>query len=129
MLLPLRHPRFWLVLGWIFVALATLASIVPPQNLPTPPSLNDKVEHIVGYALLALWFAGIYPRSRYLLIAGSLLAMGLAIEWVQGAMHVGRSADWRDVIANITGIAVGLSLAWVELGGWAQRVEAWANRS
>jgi VanZ family protein len=129
MLLPLRHPRFWLVLGWGFVALATLASLVPIQKLPTPPGLNDKLEHVVGYALLALWFAGIYPRSRYPWIAGSLLVMGLAIEWLQGAMHWGRSADFRDLIANITGIAVGLSLAWVALGGWAQRIEAWTRRS
>jgi VanZ family protein len=129
MLLPLRHPRFWLALGWVFVALATLASIVPIQKLPTPPGLNDKVEHVAGYALLALWFAGIYPRSRYPWIAGSLFVMGLAIEWLQGAMHWGRSADLHDVIANVTGIAVGLSLAWVALGGWAQRVEAWTRRS
>jgi VanZ family protein len=119
----------WLVLGWAFVALATLASIVPPQQLLTPRSVNDKVEHVVGYALLALWFAGIYPRSRYPMIAGWLFVMGLAIEWAQGAMHFGRSADFRDVIANITGIAIGLSLAWVALGGWAQRVEAWTRRT
>jgi VanZ family protein len=128
MLLPLRHPRFWLVLGWVFVAFSTLASIVPVRKLPIPPGLNDKIEHMVGYALLALWFAGIYPRSRYAVIAGLLFLMGLVIEWLQGVMNVGRSADFRDVIANVTGIAIGLSLAWVALGGWAQRVEAWTKR-
>jgi VanZ family protein len=129
MLLPLRHPRFWLILGWGFVVLATLASLAPIQKLPMPPNLNDKIEHVVGYALLALWFAGIYPRSRYPWIAGSLFVMGIAIEWLQGAMHWGRSADFHDVIANVTGIAIGLSLAWAALGGWAQRVEAWTRRS
>src|SRR5262245_45473662 len=115
MLLPLRHPRLWLVLGWVFVVLATVSGIVPSQALPQGG--NDKVEHMVGYALLTLWFTGIYPRSRYAMIAGLLFLMGLAIEWAQGAMHVGRSADFRDVIANVTGILIGLSLAWVALGG------------
>jgi VanZ family protein len=129
MLLPLRHPRLWLIIGWGFVALSTLANLVPAEKLPTPHGLNDKVEHMVGYALLSLWFAGIYPRSRYPMIAGGLFLMGVFIEWLQGAMHFGRTADFRDVIANVTGIAIGLSLAWFALGGWAQRVEAWTKRS
>jgi VanZ family protein len=129
MLLPLRHPRFWLVLGWCFVVLATIASIVPPSRLPTPPGLNDKVEHIAGYALLTLWFTGIYPRSRYVVIALCLFAMGVAIEWLQGSMHVGRQADVHDVIANCVGIGAGLLLASAWLGGWAQRVEGWTRRT
>ena len=129
MLLPLRHPRLWLIVGWGSVALSTLANLVPVDKLPTPRGINDKVEHMVGYALLSLWFAGIYPRSRYPMIAGGLFLMGVIIEWLQGAMHFGRTRDFHDVIANVTGIAIGLSLAWVALGGWAQRVEAWTNRS
>ena len=129
MLLPLRHPRTWLILGWVFVVLAVIASIVPIQRLPQPPGLNDKVEHMAGYALLALWFVGIYPRSRYVVIAIGLFAMGLLIEWAQSAMQLGRHGDVRDVFANCVGIGVGLTLGFMWLGGWAQRVEAWTKRS
>jgi VanZ family protein len=129
MLLPLRHPRFWLVLGWFFVVAATVSSLVPVQKLPLPSGINDKFEHVTGYALLTLWFTGIYPRSRYFVIAFSLLAMGVLIELAQGAMHVGREADVRDVVANCAGIGVGLMLASLWLGGWAQRVEGWARRT
>ena len=129
MLLPLRHPRFWLLLGWVFVLAATAASLVPVQKLPLPPGINDKLEHVTGYALLTLWFTGIYPRSRYLVIAISLFAMGVLIEFAQGSMHVGRQADVRDVVANCAGIGVGLMMASFWLGGWAQRVEGWARRS
>lgn len=129
MLLPLRHPRIWLVLGWVLTVLAIVASLVPIQQLPKPPGVNDKMEHFAAYALLALWFAGIYPRSRYAVIAVGLFVLGIAIEWAQGAMHLGRQADLRDVVANSVGIAAGLTLALLWLGGWAQRVESWTRRA
>jgi VanZ family protein len=128
MLLALRHPRLWLASGWILIVLAVIASIVPPHDLPTMGGVNDKFEHIFGYFVLSLWFAGIYPRSRYPMIGVALLVMGIVIEGVQGAMHFGREADLRDVYANTVGIVCGLTLALVWLGGWAQRVEAWTKR-
>jgi VanZ family protein len=129
MLLALRHPRLWLVTGWILIVLATIASIVPAHDLPQMGGLiSDKLEHIVGYLVLALWFAGIYPKARYPMIGVALLVMGIVIEGLQGAMKVGRQADLRDVYANSLGIVCGLLLALAWLGGWAQRVEAWTRR-
>jgi VanZ family protein len=128
MLLALSHPRLWLVSGWILVVLAVITSIVPPDNLPAMGGISDKVEHAVGYFVLALWFAGIYPKSRYPLIGVTLLAMGIAIEGLQRAMHLGRQADLQDVYANSAGIICGLLLAAIWLGGWAQRVEAWTKK-
>jgi VanZ family protein len=125
MLLPLRHSRGWLVVGWLLVVIATILSLMPGSSLPRVPLGADKVEHAVCYAGLTLWFTGIYPRSRYVTIAIALLAMGIAIEWAQGAMHLGRSRDVRDVIANSAGIGAGIVLALVWLGGWAQRLEEW----
>lgn len=119
----------WLLLGWIFIALAVIANLMPSYRLPQPPGVNDKVEHMAGYALLALWFAGIYPRSRYVVIALGLFIMGLCIEWAQNAMHWGRQGDLRDVVANCVGIAAGLTLSFLWLGGWAQRVEGWTKKS
>ena len=34
MLLPLRHPRLWLVIGWGLAAFAVLASLLPASELP-----------------------------------------------------------------------------------------------
>jgi VanZ family protein len=124
MLLSLRHPRLWLVSGWILVILAVIASLVPSHDLPKMGGLNDKLEHIIGYTVLALYFAGMYPKARYPMIGIALLVMGIVIEGLQGAMKVGREADLRDVYANTVGIACGLTLALAWLGGWAQRVEA-----
>ncbi|HET9446931.1 MAG TPA: VanZ family protein [Steroidobacteraceae bacterium] len=129
MLLALRHPRLWLVSGWIMVAVALIASIVPISELPKMGGISDKVEHVVAYLVLALWFAGIYPKSRYPMIGVALLVMGIVIEGLQGAMNLGRQADLRDVYANTIGIVAGLLLASIWLGGWAQRVEAWTKKS
>jgi VanZ family protein len=128
MLLALRHPRLWLVSGWILVVLAVIASIIPPSDLPLMGGVSDKLEHVVAYSALALWFAGIYPKSRYPMIGVALLVMGIVVEGLQGAMNLGRDADMRDVYANTIGIVSGLLLALIWLGGWAQRVEAWTRK-
>jgi VanZ family protein len=86
-------------------------------------AINDKVAHAVGYMALTLWFAGMYPRSRYPLIGIALFAMGVMVEFLQGWMSVGRNRDALDVLANTTGIAIGLGLALSVLNGWTQRVE------
>jgi VanZ family protein len=128
MLGTLRHPWLWQVLGWALAIGATIASLVPGQQLPTIPS-GDKVLHLLTYAVLAVWFAGLYPRTRYVWIAALLFLMGLSIEWAQGAMSLGRQRDYRDVIANSLGIGLGLAIAVFWLGDWAQRLEAWTRRS
>lgn len=125
MRLLLRHPRTWLVLGWLMILAVIALSLMPGQKLPAT-GVSDKFQHGAAYALLALWFAGIYPRSRYWLIAVGLLLLGVGIEFAQGAMSFGREADLRDVVANGGGIAAGLGLAWLWLGGWARRVEDWS---
>ena len=128
MLLALRHPRLWLVCGWLLIVGAFIANLMPQHDLPRLGGISDKLEHIVGYGVLALWFAGIYPRTRYPAIGVALLAMGILIEGLQGAMHLGRQADLRDVYANSIGILCGLALALIWLGGWAMRVEALARK-
>ena len=124
-MLPLKFPRTWLALGWLFVGLALLVCLAPPSEPALKPFfvLNDKVEHALGYVALSIWFAGLYPRSRYVWIAVGLFAMGVVVELFQGWMSFGRQRDVRDVVANSAGIALGLLLARVALGGWAQRIE------
>src|SRR4029078_11333192 len=124
MLPPLRHPRLWLVSGWILVIFAIVANLVPSHDLPKMGGISDKFEHVTGYLVLSLWFAGIYPKSRYSMIGFALIVMGIAIEALQGAMHLGREADLRDVYANTIGIICGLTLALAWLGGWALRIES-----
>jgi VanZ family protein len=127
-MLPLRFPRLWLGLGWAAVVFAIVVCLVPMSKLP-PANVSDKTEHFAAYLLLSLWFAGIYPRARYGIIAIGLCVLGVLIEFAQGAMHLGRHADAMDVVANSTGIVAGLALCWLGLGGWAQWVEALVSKA
>lgn len=125
-MLAVRHPRLWLVIGWILIAACLYVSLMPAVSLPQT-GVSDKIEHGVVYTLLSLWFAGLYPRSRYVFIGLGLFAMGVGIEFAQGAMHVGRQADYRDVIANTIGVIAGLLLALLWLGGWAEWIDGWTR--
>ncbi|HKQ84997.1 MAG TPA: VanZ family protein [Steroidobacteraceae bacterium] len=122
MTLPLRFRRTWVVIGWALVALAIYGSLTG-NAVVTHSSINDKVMHAGTYATLSLWFAGIYPRSRYLLIALGLFSLGISMELLQGVMREGRMKDVHDVMANTLGIGIGLAVATWWLGGWAQRLE------
>ena len=120
-MLELRLARLWALLGWLGVGAAVVVSLWP-GGVPLPAQVWDKIQHGAGYAVLTLWFTGLYPRSRYPAIALGCFLLGLAIEGLQGLTPT-RSTEMADVVANTTGIAVAMALAYLLLGGWAQRVE------
>ncbi|MEO8314882.1 MAG: VanZ family protein [Pseudomonadota bacterium] len=119
----LRFPRFWLLGGLTMVLIITFLSLMPGDKLPDA-HLSDKVEHILAYVALALWFGGIMTRSSYLLIVLALLAFGVLIELLQGGMGWGRQADLLDLGADAVGIAAGLLLALTPVGRWARWLES-----
>jgi len=125
-MLSVRHARLWRVLSCVVIVAAIIVCLLPARDIPDV-GVSDKWEHSVAYVLLTLWFAGLYPRSRYWVIALGLLLMGIAIEFAQADMHMGREGDVHDVIANTAGIAVGIVLALAGLGGWAQWIDGWTR--
>lgn len=125
-MLPVRHPRSWLVIGWLLVTTAFVVCLIPGRELPNV-GISDKWEHSILYAGLAIWFGGLYARSRYWVIALALFSMGVIIEVAQGTMHLGRTGDVRDVIANSIGIVIGVTLSLAGLGGWAQWIDGWTR--
>lgn len=127
MRLQLRHPWIWLAFGWLFVVLAVVVSLVPGQKLPDT-HVSDKWEHSLGYALLTLWFTGLYSKASYWKVAAGFLAMGISIEIAQGLMPYGRQMDIHDVGANALGIVAGLSIALLGFGRWMTTIENWTRR-
>ena len=125
-MLRVRYPRFWLVIGWLGIAAAIIVCLVPGNELPNT-GMSDKTEHFLCYASLMCYFSGLYPRSRYWVIAIGLLFMGIAIEFAQNAMHLGRVGDVGDAIANTIGVAIGLILSLAGVGRWTQWVESLAG--
>src|SRR5690606_26845548 len=79
---PLRHPAAWLTIGWSLVACAIIGSLMPGNAVSKLGlfKIGDKLLHAGMYAALAIWFTGIYPRSRYVAIAVGLFLLGVLAE-------------------------------------------------
>ena len=124
----LRYARAWYLVGAALTALVIIASLVPAHDLPHV-RVSDKLEHLIAYSGLALWFGGLLAPHRYLPLALGLLALGGGIEIAQGLMGMGREADWRDFYADALGAAFGLSLCMAGLRHWASWLEQWPKRN
>ena len=118
----LRLGPYWWT-GGVLLALAILAGSLAAPSEVSPVHVSDKVQHFAGYGALSFWFAGLLERNRYPVLALLLVVFGVAIEGLQLAMGLGRSADWRDVVANAAGIATAIALAYAGLGAWMLYVE------
>ncbi len=119
---PLRY-RSWWIAGGVVMALAIVTlSLLPAADLPSV-QLWDKFEHALAYFALAAWFGGVARPQRYLRVALALVVLGIAVEFAQGAMGVGRTSDLHDVYANVVGIALGLLVALLGVSGWMRGVE------
>ncbi len=118
----LRLAPLWWAGAWILLLAVVVLSLRPPAGLPTL-WFKDKVLHFGAYFGMAIWFAGILQKRRYPAIAVGLMLLGAAVEIAQGTMGLGRSADWRDMLANAAGLATGLGLAYAGLGSWMLHIE------
>ena len=105
----------------MLVAGVIIGSLIPGPAVPSL-GLSDKLLHASAYFVLMVWFAGFYRRRLYPTIAIALLAVGIGLDALQLLTET-RSFDWYDVAMNSAGIAAGLALSLLLLGGWCQRVE------
>jgi VanZ family protein len=128
--LPLRYPRLWLAFGWLLVLAVIVGSLLPaPIIREITPAISDKLMHFGAYFVLMVWFAGLYPRSKHVVLAVALVALGTVLDILQGTATRTRSFELLDIGADAVGIVVALVLsAWL-LEGWCQRVERLAARN
>jgi VanZ family protein len=112
----------WVSVAWLLVLATIIASLIP---VPPPPdiSFGDKLAHIAVYSMLAVWFAGIYRRSRYPVIALGLILLGGGLELLQSTTAY-RMGDWSDFLANGMGVLLGLVICRLGLGGWCAWIES-----
>lgn len=120
-MLPLRYPWFWLAVGWALAAGVSVGSLMP-GDLLVSVSTFDKLLHAGSYFVLMIWFAGAYEARRHVPIALVLVAAGTGLDLAQNFTET-RTFSIFDVFANSVGVAVGLVLAWLGLGGWCLRFE------
>ena len=106
----MRHPKLWAIAGWTMVAAIVWLSVTP-----SPPEIDvenaDKVEHLLAYGTLTLWFCQLYAARRaQLAFVIGFIAMGVALEFVQGALAY-RTFDTADMLANTIGVLAGWAVA------------------
>jgi|SRR4051812_1039740 VanZ family protein len=121
--------RFWWALGVIVVIAAIIVCLVPDRELPRSFEYNDKLSHITGHGLMAIYFSGLVARRSWWKIFAFLLLLGTAIEFAQYYMHAGREGDWHDVVANSLGAIVGLALGWIGLARWPDIIDRILGRA
>lgn len=111
---------------WFAANLAVLAAItylsLEPGGPGGPNDGRDKVEHLVTYASLMMWFSGFVRPRLYPVVAAALVALGGTMEVLQYLTHWGRSAEWLDFASNAIGVSAGWFGAAVLTGGWALRL-------
>ncbi len=118
----LRWRRFWLAAGCLLLMVLLGLALVPLPQMVTGELLTDKVWHALAFALLMLWFAGLYPRHRYLLVFLALTAYGVLMELLQ-AQVPNRYAEFADLLADLVGLATGWLLAFTPLSRWPHFAE------
>ena len=94
---------------WAAAAFAFVMAVVPhPPQIPGAP--NDKVQHIVAFATLALLGSWAYTATRRLKLLAWLSLFGAVIEIVQAIPMLHRDSDVLDWIADTAAVAIVLSL-------------------
>lgn len=128
-MLPLRYAARWQVASIMLLVLVLAVTLMPVVWFwPDRHGFNawflhvDKWLHGITFVILAIWFAGQYRRESYWRIGVGLIMFGVLIEVCQRLVTY-RSAEWFDVAADVAGIAVGLVVALVWLGGWSLWLE------
>ncbi len=119
--LPLAYPRLWLA-GGLLVAVMILVLTVIPMG-PAFSVGGDKAAHVAAFAVLMIWFCGIYRLRVTPWVAVWLLAFAIAIELVQSQLPY-RMAELGDVFADILGIGIGWALSALGLSGWTRWLES-----
>ncbi len=121
--LPLRHPSWWLGIGVLMLLTVAALLLLPLRGPDFGPAYTDKLVHTLVFCILMTWFSGILkPRYRLAIFAG-LLLFGTSMEWAQSLVHW-RSAEVLDLLFNVIGLLIGWALARAGLASWAQRLES-----
>ncbi|MFJ6025642.1 VanZ family protein [Brevundimonas sp. NPDC092305] len=101
------HTLMRLVAVAVLAVLLTLM-IGPFGGVEAATNIWDKAAHFVAFGLFLWSFGVLFRRLPRLWAAILVIALGAAVEIVQGM--VGRDASWGDLLADALGVAVALLL-------------------
>lgn len=99
---------------WSLIGFGILSSIIflSLYTIDMPESSFshiDKVQHLLSYGVLMLWFAQLFKGNPRLFLAVAFIGMGVIIEFIQP--FTGRQFSYLDMLANSGGVLLGLLIA------------------
>lgn len=98
-------PAWALATTALLAALLCIATLTPGGlDLNVGQPSNDKIQHLIGFGVLALPLGYAWPRHTWTVIAGVTL-FGAMIELIQP--FVGRDGGVADVAADALGATIG----------------------
>jgi len=105
--LPMVMKAIWII-SVVFVA---YLSLVPKIEFPIDVEGIDKVYHSLAYLwLAAIPFLGFQRLTLALASASLMIPFGIALEYGQRFLAMGRFFSFGDMIANLIGVIVGVAL-------------------
>ena len=116
----------WLTIGYALVVLVVYLSLTSnPVDMGLSFPYEDKVYHAFAYFILMAWFAQIYhDKFQRNMIALIFVFMGVLLEYIQ-SFDPNRTAEFGDMIANATGVAIGFYLALTNVKNTLLKIESW----
>ena len=116
---PLRFTRLWFSLAYAMLAIVAIASLMPAPDIGT----SDKLLHFLTYGVMSAVFVTLVSRQRSLfLVVPGLILFGVVLEFLQG-MTGYRSMEALDMLANGTGVMIGLMVRFSPIPVWFRRLE------
>ena len=110
----LRLRNVALLIGWGMILTVIVLSLIPVEVDLSDG--GDKWSHLLAYGGLMFWFGGLFSDAiRQLQIALALIAMGVALEFLQRETGY-RSFEVADMVANSIGVLLGWGLVRTPLG-------------
>ena len=111
MFIRLAQSPAWLRLFlFVGVSVILLDAGLRPQPIPQVFAQEDKLHHLIGFMVLAFSCRLAFPSIKPGTIKAGCLLTGVLIEAAQGLMPL-RTASPYDMLANCTGVLIGLLVA------------------
>ncbi len=101
-----------LTLSWIWLGVIIILSLISiPGSVTVSIPHIDKIEHTFSYFILMFLFGQCYVLTRTRIIyAMFFIALGISLEYLQ-SLTATRQFEYADMIANTTGVFLGLLLS------------------
>ncbi|MND80349.1 VanZ like family protein [compost metagenome] len=105
-----QSPPWLRLVLFIGVSAILLDAGLRPEPIPQVFNQEDKLHHLVGFMALAFCCRLAFPATRLSVVTLGCLLTGVLIEAAQELMPL-RTASAYDMLANCTGVLIGLLLA------------------